>query len=114
MRGPYPHIDPRDRLVVDAGVHALGWSRERAVAHLAEEGGQTADDARREIERYVVWPGQACSYKMGQLAFLRQRDLAKARLGERFSIKAFHDAVLLGGGMPLSVLAEVVSEAMTT
>lgn len=102
------------RLVVDTGVHALGWSRERAVAYLVEEGGQTTDNARREIERYVVWPGQACSYKMGQLAFLRQRDLAKARLGGRFSVKAFHDAVFLGGGMPLSVLAEVVAEAMPT
>lgn len=100
------------RLVVDTGLHSQGWSREQAIAYLIEEGGQTDDNARREVERYVVWPGQACSYKMGQLEILRQRGQAKARLGERFSMKSFHDALLLGGGMPLSIVGEVVTEAM--
>lgn len=100
------------RLVVDTGLHALGWSREKAIAYLVDEGGQTPDTARREVERYVVWPGQACSYKIGHLELLRQRSLARTRLGDRFSIKTFHDAVLLGGGMPLSVMASVVAQTL--
>lgn len=100
------------RLVVDTGMHALGWSRERAIAYMVEQGGLTADDARREVERYVVWPGQACSYKMGHLEFLRLRAEARQRMGARFSIKAFHDAVLLGGGMPLAVMARQVERTL--
>ena len=101
------------RLVVDTGMHAQGWSRERAIAYLQDEGGVAPEMARREIERYVAWPGQACSYKVGYLEIMRQRQAAKARLGERFSIKAFHDAVLMGGGMPLSVMERLITNTLS-
>lgn len=96
------------RLVVDTGIHAQGWSRERAIAYLIAEGGVAPEAARRETERYVSWPGQACSYKMGYLEIMRQREATEARLGDRFSIKAFHDTVLMGGGMPLSVMERLL------
>lgn len=101
------------RLVVDTGIHAQGWTRERAIAYLIEEGGCAPEMARRETERYMVWPGQACSYKMGYLEIMRQREVARARLGARFSIKAFHDAVLMGGGMPLSVMERLVATTLS-
>lgn len=100
------------RLVADTGIHAFGWSRDRAIAYMVDQGGLTPDNARREVERYVVWPGQACSYKIGQLEFLRQREAARARMGTRFSLKAFHDAVLLGGDMPLAVMAGLLRQTM--
>jgi uncharacterized protein (DUF885 family) len=96
------------RIVVDTGIHWKGWSREKAIAYLIDNAGETPDDARREIERYCAWPGQACGYKIGHLEFLRLRDRAKARMGPRFDLKGFHDAVLLNGAMPLEVLGHVV------
>ena len=96
------------RIVVDTGLHARGWSRERAIDYLIENAGETAEDARREVERYCVWPGQACGYKIGHLEFLRLRALAKARLGARFDLKRFHDTVLRHGSLPLTVLGQAV------
>ena len=96
------------RIVVDTGLHARGWSRERAIAYLIENAGETAEDARREVERYCAWPGQACGYKIGHLEFLRLRAVARARLGARFDIKRFHDTVLLHGSLPLTVMADAV------
>ncbi|MDB5424997.1 MAG: hypothetical protein JWQ29_2413 [Phenylobacterium sp.] len=97
------------RIVVDTGLHAKGWSREQAIAYLIANAGSTPDDARREIERYMSWPGQACGYKIGHLEFERLRDLAKAKMGPRFSLKSFHDTVLLAGSMPLEVMAREVA-----
>jgi len=88
------------RLVVDVGLHAKGWTRERAIAYL----GGPRDDAEREAERYMAWPGQALGYKIGQLKILELRRKAEAKLGASFDLRAFHDAVLEEGGMPLSVL----------
>ncbi len=88
------------RLVVDVGLHAKGWTRERAITYL----GGPPDDAEREAERYMAWPGQALGYKIGQLKLLELRRKAEAALGASFDLKAFHDAVLEEGGMPLSVL----------
>jgi uncharacterized protein (DUF885 family) len=88
------------RLVVDVGLHAKGWTRERAITYL----GGSRDDAEREAERYMAWPGQALGYKIGQLKILELRRKAEAALGASFDLKAFHDAVLEEGGMPLSVL----------
>jgi uncharacterized protein (DUF885 family) len=98
------------RLVTDTGMHAMGWSRERAIAYFMENVGLDALSSTSEIERYVVWPGQACSYKIGHNEIVRLREEARARLGERFDIKSFHDAVLLNGDMPLEVLGTVVAD----
>ena len=98
------------RIVIDTGLHTRGWSREQAIAYFIEEVGLDPISATTEVERYVVWPGQACSYKIGHNEMVRLRDEARARLGPRFDIKAFHDAVLLGGDMPLEVLATWIAE----
>ncbi|NBU65059.1 MAG: DUF885 family protein [Chloroflexia bacterium] len=98
------------RLVVDTGIHAKQWSREKATEYLIENTGRPRGAAQREIDRYCVRPGQACAYKIGQIAISRLRDDAKARLGTRFDLKAFHDAVLLRGGMPLTVLETVIAD----
>ena len=98
------------RIVMDTGMHAKGWSRERSIAYFTDEVGLDPISATSEVERYVVWPGQACSYKIGHNEFVRLRAQARQRLGERFDIKSFHDAVLLNGDMPLEVLATVVAD----
>jgi uncharacterized protein (DUF885 family) len=98
------------RLVVDSGMHARGWSREQAIRYFMENVGLDELSSTSEIERYVVWPGQACSYKIGHNEMVRLREEAKARLGDRFDLKGFHDAVLLNGDMPLEVLAGVVGD----
>lgn len=96
------------RLVTDTGLHALRWSREKAVETLSGIDGDPPAYAGQEIERYCVNPGQACSYMVGKVTILRLRDKAKAALGPRFDIRQFHDAVLLAGSMPLTVLEHVV------
>lgn len=83
------------RLVVDTGLHAFGWTRERAIEYGIEAS---------EVDRYAVFPGQACSYLIGQLELLELRDRARAALDSRFSIKQFHNAVLLSGTLPLDML----------
>ena len=83
------------RLVVDSGMHAMKWSREQAVKYYTDTLGDPEVSAITEIERYCVWPGQACSYMLGKLAFLTERDKAKAALGTKFDIRKFHDAMLL-------------------
>ncbi|MBW3616440.1 MAG: DUF885 family protein [Proteobacteria bacterium] len=98
------------RLVVDTGLHDLRWSRERATREFIDITGFPEGRAQREVDRYSVWPGQATSYKVGHNTWLRLRDKAKARLGSRFDIRAFHDAALAGGSMPLTVLERVVDE----
>ena len=100
------------RLVVDTGMHHKRWSRERAIRYMVDNAAEPEGSATREIERYVVWPGQACAYKLGETVISRLRADAERRLGSRFDIKAFHDAVLLGGSMPLTVLERQVAEKM--
>ena len=96
------------RLVTDTGLHALRWSREKAVETLSGIEGDPPAYAGQEIERYAVNPGQACSYMVGKVTILRLRAKAKAALGPRFDIRQFHDTVLLAGAMPLTVLEQVV------
>jgi len=96
------------RLVVDSGMHAKGWSREQAVKFYTDTIGDPETMAITEVERYCVWPGQACSYMLGKLDWLRLRDKARAALGNRFDIRAFHDAGLLPGAMPLPVLDQCI------
>jgi uncharacterized protein (DUF885 family) len=98
------------RLVVDTGLHARRWSREQSIDYMIEKTGMSAADVTREIERYVVWPGQATGYKVGQLAILKMRERAERELGERFDIKGFHEVVLMNGAMPLATLDELVSQ----
>ncbi len=94
------------RLVVDSGMHAKRWSRERAITYMIENTGMTEAEVTREIERYVVWPGQATSYKIGQLRILELRAVAEERLKDNFDLKHFHDFVLMNGGMPLDILSK--------
>ena len=92
------------RLVVDTGMHAKKWTREQAIAYMAQTTGTTESDVVSEIERYMAWPGQALGYKLGMLKIVELRSYAKEQLGDKFDIKAFHDLVLLGGAVPMSVL----------
>lgn len=92
------------RLVVDSGLHHKRWSRDQAIRYMADTLGDKETSIAREVERYCVQPGQASSYMLGHQAWIQARDTAKARLGARFDLRAFHDAGLLYGAMPLSVL----------
>jgi uncharacterized protein (DUF885 family) len=95
------------RLVVDTGLHDKRWTREQAVRYFADTLGYPETLAITEVERYCVWPGQACAYMLGKLAFLAQRDRAKKVLGAKYDIHTFHDAVLLPGAMPLELLERI-------
>ena len=97
------------RLVVDTGMHAKRWSREQAIEYMITKTGMTTEEVTREIERYVVWPGQATAYKTGQLALLAMREEAELELGERFDLREFHEAVLMNGAMPLDILKDNLS-----
>ena len=96
------------RLVVDTGMHAKRWSRERAIEYMLSKTGMTEAEVTREIERYVVWPGQATAYKVGQLFMLRLRAMAENQLGDAFDIREFHEMILMNGAMPLEILEEFV------
>lgn len=96
------------RLVVDSGMHYKHWTRERAIDYMIEKTGIPDGDVVTEIERYLVWPGQALAYKVGMLKILELRERAKRDLGARFDIREFHDVVLGSGAMPLSVLEQQV------
>jgi uncharacterized protein (DUF885 family) len=102
------------RIVIDTGLHALGWSRERAIRYMIDTVGLAPAAAESEIERYCVWPGQACGYKIGHTEIDRLRTVARERTGDRFDIKSFHSAVLDGGAMPLDVLGRVVDQWIAT
>ena len=101
------------RLVVDTGMHAKGWTREQAIAYWIENAAASAAQAHGQIERYMAWPGQALGYKIGSLKILELRERAKQRLGDKFSMAAFHDAVLGEGPLPLSVLEKRIERWMT-
>jgi uncharacterized protein (DUF885 family) len=96
------------RLVVDTGMHAKRWSRERAIEYMLSKTGMTEAEVTREIERYVVWPGQATAYKVGQLSMLRLRAMVENQLGDAFDIREFHEMILMNGAMPLEILEESV------
>jgi uncharacterized protein (DUF885 family) len=101
------------RLVVDTGLHALGWSRQQAVDYMVANSPLTEGVCRPEIDRYICRPGQATSYMVGRLEIQRMRREAEARQGDRFDVRRFHSAVLDSGGLPLGVLDRVVSRRLT-
>ncbi|GAA4775964.1 DUF885 family protein [Stakelama sediminis] len=96
------------RLVVDTGLHAKRWSREQAIRWFATTNGSTVDEVTGEVDRYCSWPGQACGYKVGHTTINRLRDKAKQQLGGKYDFKAFNDTVVLGGGVPMTVLGRNV------
>jgi uncharacterized protein (DUF885 family) len=98
------------RLVVDTGVHALGWNRRQAVEYLEQWTAIDPQSIQTEVDRYIGVPGQALAYKAGQIEILRLREEARATLGERFDIKGFHDTVLGSGPMTLPMLGGLVAE----
>jgi uncharacterized protein (DUF885 family) len=97
------------RLVVDTGIHALGWSRQQAIDYMVSNSPLSLGSVTAEVNRYAVWPGQACGYMIGRLEILRIRREAHQRQGDAFDIKAFHNAVLDSGSLPLAVLGHVVA-----
>ncbi len=98
------------RLVVDTGMHAMGWTRREAIDFLKRHSALGENNIANEVDRYIVWPGQALAYKVGQLEIVRLRRLAEASLGPRFDIKSFHDTVLGSGAVSLPVLRGLVDD----
>ena len=98
------------RLVVDTGIHVKRWTRDRAVRYFTEVNGSNPEEVASEVDRYCSWPGQACGYEVGHQEIIRQRARAQAALGPRYDLRAFNDAVVLGGNVPLDVLALNVDE----
>ncbi|WP_262693543.1 DUF885 domain-containing protein [Kordiimonas aquimaris] len=98
------------RLVVDTGMHAFGWSRQKAINYLLENTALSEPDSINQIDRYITWPAQALSYKIGELRIQALRDKAEHELGDKFDIRRFHDTVVGQGSLPIAVLEEIVGE----
>ena len=98
------------RLVVDTGMHSMGWTREQAIQFFKDNTGKTDQDITVEVDRYIVWPGQALAYKLGQLKIRELRTEAEKRLGPKFDIRKFHDEILEQGAVPLTVLEPRVKQ----
>lgn len=96
------------RLVVDTGLHAKRWTRAQAIRWFVEANGSSEDEVQGEVDRYCAWPGQACGYKVGHSEINRLRTRAKAALGDRYDFRAFNDALVLGGNVPMTVLGHIV------
>jgi uncharacterized protein (DUF885 family) len=98
------------RLVVDTGIHALGWTRDQGIEYLLANAPFSLEQATNEVDRYIGWPGQACSYMLGRITIDQLRAAATARLGDRFDLRAFHDQVLSTGSIPLDALRRTIEE----
>lgn len=98
------------RLVVDTGMHAMGWTRQQAIDYVAANSPMTLHAIEEEIDRYIGYPGQACSYMIGRIEIDDMRARAEAALGDQFDIKGFHDTVLTHGEVPLETLSRLVDE----
>ncbi len=102
------------RLVVDPGMHYLGWTRQQAIDFMAENSALSLHNITTEVDRYIAWPGQAVAYKTGELKIRELRERAELQLGDRFDVREFHDVVLGSGSVPLSVLESNVEEYIAT
>ena len=98
------------RLVVDTGMHALGWKRQQAIDFMVENSSSTLLNITNEVDRYIAWPGQALAYKLGELKIRALRSQAEKELGQHFNLREFHDAILLAGALPLDILENRISE----
>ena len=98
------------RLVVDTGMHAFGWSRQQAIDYMKGNAGLIESEIESEVDRYIVWPGQALGYKIGELKIKALRAKAKAALGERFDLRRFHNALIDDGPLPLDVMESRIDE----
>ena len=98
------------RLVVDTGIHAMGWSREQAIRFMTESGGLSSENIGVEVDRYVVMPGQALSYKIGELFLFKLRRMVESQLAGDFDIREFHDTILSHGALPLEILETIVRD----
>ena len=98
------------RLVIDTGMHANGWSRQKAIDYLADNTGTSVSEASGQIDRYITWPAQALSYKIGELKIRELRGISERVLGENFKIRDFHDQILINGSLPLDILEELTLE----
>ena len=96
------------RLVVDTGMHALGWNREQAIDYMKANSSMAESDIVAEVERYIAWPGQALSYKLGQIKIRELRNYAEAQLGDKFDVKEFHTQILIDGALPLAILEDKI------
>ncbi len=97
------------RLVVDTGMHTMGWSRQQAIDYLAGNTALSMHNVTTEVDRYISWPAQALSYKLGEITIKRLRKQAEQQLGDQFDVRAFHDAVLANGSLPLSALEQQIN-----
>jgi uncharacterized protein (DUF885 family) len=96
------------RLVVDTGLHSKDWTREQAIAYMRDNSSMAESDVEAEVDRYIVTPGQALGYKVGQLRITGMREKAEQQLGKRFDVKAFHSVILRDGPLPMDVLERKV------
>ncbi len=97
------------RLVVDTGLHSKKWTRQQVVQYFHDHTAQDEVDVQNETDRYIVWPGQALGYKIGQLKITELREKSRKELGDRFDIRAYHDEVLASGAVPMNVLEERIN-----
>ena len=102
------------RLVVDTGMHSKHWSRQQAIAFFAENAAKSEADITNEVDRYIVWPGQALAYKIGELKIRELRQRAELKLKDKFDVREFHDVILQQGAVPLDVLEQLVDEWLAT
>ncbi len=113
---PYEHFDRLSyemwraaRPVRDTGIHSQGWTRQQALDFLSDNTSLSDANVRAEVDRYISWPGQALSYKMGEIKIRELREKAEKELGDQFDLREFHDAVLANGALPLSTLEREVT-----